>query len=433
MRLPRRHPRARRGPTAVRRHWAPAFAGAAILWAATAGAQQPPLGEGSPQPGNKPYTIPDSSPRPVAPNATPWAVRIARSVMARNPQVHRRWDYTAGVVLGAIERVGLARRDTAMLAYVQRNMDRFVKPDGSIEGYQLDEFNIDAVSQGRLLFGLHERTKDARYRKAADLLRDQLRRQPRTAEGGFWHKQIYPQQMWLDGLYMGEPFYAQYAKAFGEPAAFDDVARQFLLVARHTRDPRTSLMYHGWDAAHAQPWADKATGLSANFWGRAMGWYMVGVVETLDYFPPNHPDRAAIIETLREAAEGVARVQDPVTGLWWDILDQPNRAGNYLEASASSMFVYALAKAARLGYVDARYRAIAQRGFDGIVRNLVRENANGTVALTNVVQVSGLGGANRADGSYRDGSYAYYVSEPVVTDDYKGVGPFLLAAHELGR
>jgi unsaturated rhamnogalacturonyl hydrolase len=398
----------------------------------TASARAHQLGEGSPQPNGKPYAVADSSGRARA-TSTPWSVRFVRSVMARNPQTHRRWDYTAGVVLGAIEKVALARRDTAMLGYVKRNMDRFVKPDGSIEGYKLDEFNIDAVSQGRLLFGLYQRTKDARYKKAADVLREQLRKQPRTAEGGFWHKKIYPQQMWLDGLYMGEPFYAQYAKEFGEPSAFDDVARQFLLVSRHTRDARTNLMYHGWDAAHAQKWADAATGLSANFWGRAMGWYMVGVVETLDHFPADHPDRAAIIQTLRDAAEGVARVQDPVTGLWWDVLDQPDRAGNYLEASASSMFVYALAKAARLGYIDARYRAIAQRGFDGLVRNLVRENADGTVSLINVVQVSGLGGQPRADGSYRSGSFDYYVGEPVVTDDYKGVGPFILAAWELGK
>ncbi len=404
----------------------------AVLLGTTASAQQVQLGEGTPQPGNKPYAIPDSSPR-AKPSATPWSVRIARSVMTRNPQVHRRWDYTAGVVLGAIEKVALARDDASMLAYVKTNMDRFVRADGSIEGYKVDEFNIDAVSQGRLLFGLYQRTHDARYKKAAELLRDQLRKQPRTAEGGFWHKQIYPQQMWLDGLYMGEPFYAQYARDFNEPAAFDDVARQFLLVARHTRDPRTGLMYHGWDAAHAQKWADSATGLSLNFWGRAMGWYMVAVVETLDYLPANHPDRAAIIQTFRDAAEGVERVQDPVTGLWWDVLDQPNRAGNYLEASASSMFAYALAKGARLGYIEPRYRTVATRAFDGIVRNLVRENANGTVSLTNVVAVSGLGGQLRADGSYRSGTFEYYVGEPVVTDDYKGVGPLILAALELGK
>jgi unsaturated rhamnogalacturonyl hydrolase len=393
-----------------------------------------PLGEGTPQPGNRPVAIPDASPR-LAPTAgaRPWSVRFVESVMRRNPQVHRRWDYTAGVVLGAIERVGLARKDTAMLGYVRRNMELFVRPDGGIEGYDVAEYNIDDVAQGRLLFGLHQRTGDPRWRRAAALLREQLRTQPRTVEGGFWHKQIYPQQMWLDGLFMGQPFYAQYAREMNEPAIFDDVTRQFLLVARHTRDPRTGLMYHGWDAARAQRWADTATGLSPNFWGRAMGWYVMGVVETLDHLPTTHPDRAAVIQTLRHAAEGIARVQDPVTGLWWDVMDQPNRPGNYLEASASSMFVYALARAARLGYVDARYRQIAERGFGGLVANLVRETSDGRAALVNVAQVSGLGGNLRRDGSYRDGSFAYYISEPVVSDDYKGVGPFILAAHELGR
>jgi unsaturated rhamnogalacturonyl hydrolase len=392
------------------------------------------LGEGTPQPGDAPLPIPNASPRARrSSDGRPWSVRVAESVMRRNPQTHRRWDYTQGVVLGAIERVGLARRDPAMLAYVKTNMDRWIKPDGSIEGYEMAEYNIDEVSQGRLLFGLYERTRDARYKKAADVLRQQLRTHPRTAEGGFWHKQIYPQQMWLDGLYMGQPFFAQYAKTFNEPAAYDDIARQFLLVTRHTLDPRTGLMYHGWDAAKAQPWADTATGLSPHFWGRAMGWYVMGVVETLDHFPAGHPERAAVIKTLADAAEGIARVQDPVTGLWWDVMDQPNRAGNYLEASASSMFAYSLAKAARLGYIDARYRRVAERGFDGLLSNLVRENPDGTVSLINVVQVSGLGGNPRKDGSYRDGSFAYYVSEPVVTDDYKGVGPFILAALELGR
>jgi len=378
--------------------------------------------------------IAQSTARRAAASASPaWSTRMAEAVIARNPQTHTRWDYTAGVVLLAIQRVGEATGSAKMLAYVKENMDRFVQPDGTITGYQLEEFNLDQIAQGRLLFPLWQRTKDERYRKAADHLRDQLRRHPRTSEGGFWHKQIYPQQMWLDGLYMAGPFYAEYARTFGEPAAFDDVAKQFLLVARHTRDARTGLMYHGWDAAKTQKWADTATGLSANFWGRAVGWYMVAAVEVLDYLPKSHPDRATIIATLGDVAEAVARVQDPVTGLWWQVLDQPNRAGNYLEASASSMFVYALAKAARLGYVDARFRATATRGFDGLVRHLVKPGEDGMPSLTNVCQVAGLGGNLRKDGSYRDGSYAYYVSEPIVADDYKGVGPFIYAALELGR
>ena len=366
-------------------------------------------------------------------SAQPWSARFASSIMQRNPEVTPRWDYIAGVVLIAIDRVAATRQDETMRAYVKRNMDRFVQPDGTITGYKPEEFNLDHIAQGRVLFPLFQRTRDNRYRIAAGHLRDQLRRHPRTSEGGFWHKQVYPQQMWLDGLYMAEPFYAEYAKTFSEPQAFDDIAKQFLLVARHTRDPRTGLMYHGWDAAKAQKWADPETGLSKSFWGRAMGWYMLGAVETLDYLPRGHADRDAIITTLKQAAEAVANVQDPVTGLWWQVLDQPNRAGNYLEASASSMFVYALAKAARLGYVDARYRTIANRGFDGLVANLVKTNADGTVSLTNICQVAGLGGNLRKDGSYRDGTYEYYVSEPIVADDYKGVGPFIMAAHELGR
>ena len=392
------------------------------------------LGEGSPQPGDSAYAIPHAAPRARRPaDGRPWSAHIAESVMRRSPQVHRRWDYTAGVVLGAIERVGLARKDERMLAYVRTNMDRWVRADGTIEGYELEEYNLDHVAPGRVLFGLQARTRDARYRRAADLLRGQLRTHPRTTEGGFWHKKMYPQQMWLDGLFMAQPFMAQYARTYGDSAALDDVARQFLLVTRHTRDPRTGLLYHGWDAARAQRWADSATGVSRNFWGRAMGWYMVGLVETLEQFPATHPDRPALVAALRDAADAVARVQDPVTGLWWDVLDEPNRPGNYLEASASAMFTYALARGARAGWIDARHRQAAGRAFDGIVSNLIRENADGTVSLINVAQVSGLGGNLRKDGSYRDGSFAYYVSEPVVTDDYKGVGPLILAALELGR
>lgn len=390
------------------------------------------LGEGDPQPGARPYPVAHTAARPRT-TATPWSVRMTRSVMQRNPVNHRRWDYTGGVVLGAIEQVGLSTRDTAMLAYVERGLGRFITPEGTIAGYEREEYNIDHVAPGRVLFGLLQRTGDPRYRRALDLLRSQLATHPRTSEGGFWHKRIYPNQMWLDGLYMGAPFYAQYARTFDEPAAFDDVAKQFLLVARHTRDAKTGLMYHGWDESRTQFWADTATGLSANFWGRAMGWYMLGVVEALDHLPPDHPDRDAIIQTFAQAADAVARVQDPLTGLWWDVLDQPNRSGNYLEASASSMFAYAFAKGARLGYLDARYRAVGARAFEGLVTHLVRENADGSISLVNIVQVSGLGGNPRRDGSLRDGSYAYYVSEPVVTDDYKGVGPFILAALELGR
>ena len=368
-------------------------------------------------------------PTSAAPGGS-WSVRFADAVMRRNPVVSEKWDYTAGLVLGAIARVGERTHDPRYAAYVKQNMDRFVAPDGGIRTYRQDEYNLDQINQGRLLFALYDRTHDARYEKAAALLRRQLATQPRTSEGGFWHKKIYPQQMWLDGLYMAEPFYAQYARRSNDTSALSDVARQFLLVARHARDPKTGLFYHAWDAAHAQFWADSATGLSRNFWGRADGWYLMAAMDVLDYLPANHPDRGALIATVRDLADAVAKVQDPVSGLWYQVLDQPNRAGNYHEASASSMFVYALAKGARRGYLDARYADVARRGFDGIVRELVRPGSDGLPSLTNICKVAGLGPESDRR---RDGTFAYYVSEPVVADDYKGVGAFILAALELGR
>jgi len=358
----------------------------------------------------------------------PWSVRMAESVMRRQPIVHEEWDYTAGLILLGIDQVGTLTGDPRYQRYVKDNMDRLVAPDGSIRTYALDEYNLDQINQGRLLFPLYARTRDLRYRKAAELLREQLRTHPRTKEGGFWHKKVYPNQMWLDGLYMAEPFYAQYARTFNEPAAFDDITRQFLLLARHARDPRTGLLYHGWDESRTQAWADKETGLSASVWGRAVGWYAMALVDVLDFLPENHADRAQLVRVFRDLAGAIARVQDPVTGLWYQVLDQPSRAGNYLEASASSMFIYALGKGARKGYLPADYRAIAERGYDGIIARLITVEPDGLVTLGGVCQVAGLGGKQQ-----RDGSFAYYVGEPVVANDPKGVGAFILASVELGR
>ena len=357
-----------------------------------------------------------------------WSVRMADAVMKRNPLAHQEWDYTAGVILLAIDRVGLQTRDPRYAAYVKRNIDTFVQADGSIKTYDLEEFNLDHINEGKLLFPLYQRTRDAKYRKAADLLREQLRRHPRTSERGFWHKQVYPHQMWLDGLYMAAPFLAQYAQVFGEPKAFDDVTRQFLLIARHTRDPKTGLYYHGWDESRTQPWADPNTGLSPSFWGRAIGWYAMALVDVLDFVPATHPDRPQLLRILNDLADAIAKVQDPLTGLWYLVLDQPNRKGNYHEASASSMFVYALAKGARKGWLPAEYTQIAARGFDGLAKHLVTVDADGLPSLNGIVSVGGLGGRQQ-----RNGTFEYYISEPVVANDHKGVGPFIMASLELGR
>jgi unsaturated rhamnogalacturonyl hydrolase len=358
-----------------------------------------------------------------------WAVRVASSVMRRSPNaVYDKWDYTAGLMLLALERVGDATHVPTYAAYIKASIDSLVHADGTIATYASSEYNLDQINEGRALFTLYDRTHDARYAHAADRLRDQLRSQPRTAEGGFWHKQIYPQQMWLDGLFMAEPFYAEYAQRHGDTAAMNDVVRQFLLVARHLRDPKTGLYYHAWDSVHEQPWADPATGLSKNFWGRAVGWYLMATVDVLDYLPKTHRDRSELIRIVQRLADAVAQVQDPVSGVWWQVLDQPNRAKNYLEASGSAMFTYAFAKGARMGYLAPTYRSLAERAFDGMVKAFVTVGADGLVSINGICKVAGLGG-----NPPRDGSYEYYVSEPVVADDYKGVAAFILAANELGR
>lgn len=364
----------------------------------------------------------------VAAQSRPWSVRVAETAMRRNAVIYEKWDYTAGLMLVALDRVGTATHDAKYAAYIKKSIDSLVRPDGSIATYSAAEYNLDQINEGRALFSLFDRTQETRYSRAADLLREQLRTQPRTTEGGFWHKKIYPQQMWLDGLYMAEPFYAEYAARHRDTVAMNDVMRQFLLVARHLRDPKTGLYYHAWDSVREQPWADHTTGLSKNFWDRAVGWYLMAAVDVLDYVPKTHRDRAQLIRVVQELAGAVARVQDPVSGVWWQVLDQPNRTKNYLEASGSSMFTYAFAKGARLGYLAPSYRTLAERAFDGMVKNFVTVEPDGSVTITNICKVAGLGGTPP-----RDGSYEYYVSEPVVSNDYKGVGAFILAAHELGR
>lgn len=356
----------------------------------------------------------------------PWSVRTAASVMARGPEVMDEWDYEVGVVLTAFEQLWKRTGDARYYDFIKHNVDTFVQPDGSIRTYELDEYNLDQINTGKLLFPLYERTGDERYRRAADTLRRQLRRHPRTSEGGFWHKQIYPYQLWLDGVYMAGPFLSRYGAAFGDAVAFDEITHEILLVARHMRDPRTGLFYHGWDEKREQVWADSVTGLSQNFWGRAMGWYGMALVDVLDDLPQDHPDRAAVVGVLRRFAEAVAAVQDPVTGLWYQILDEPNREGNYHEASATAMFVYTLAKGVRMGYLDPSYRDAARRGYAGMIDHFVRVNDEGLVDFDRTVSVGGLGGKNK-----RDGSFAYYMSEPIRLNDNKGVGPFIMASVEI--
>ena len=337
-----------------------------------------------------------------------------------------RWGYEQGVVLKGIEGLWLSTGDGRYFTFIQKEMDNFVNADGTIRTYKAEDFNLDNINSGKMLLLLYKVTGQDKYRKAAVLLREQLKNHPRTSDGGFWHKKIYPNQMWLDGLYMAEPFYAEYAATFHEQSAFDDIAKQFILMESHARDPKSGLLYHGWDESKQQRWADPATGHSPNFWNRAMGWYAMALVDTLDYFPRTHPQRSELIAILNRLAKAVAKYQDSKTGLWYEVVDKGSEKGNYLEASGSSMFVYALAKGVRDGYLPVSYLSVAKRGYSGLTSEFIKTDANGQTNLDGTVSVAGLGG-----NPYRDGSYQYYLSEKVVRNDPKGIGAFLMASNEM--
>ena len=336
------------------------------------------------------------------------------------------WAYDKSVLLAGLESLWIKTNKPEYLTYIQRSMDPLVTSDGQIPSYQANEVSLDEIALGRQLLFLYEQTHNEKYSKAAAILRRQLEAQPRTSSKGFWHKKRYPNQMWLDGLYMAEPFYAQYAAMFHEPADFNDIARQFILIEEHTRDPKTGLLYHAWDESKQEAWANKTTGTSPNFWARAIGWYAMALVDTLPYFPKDHPGRASLIAILNRLAISVTRFQDPETGLWYQVMDNPKAPGNYFESSAACMFTYALAKGVRLGYLDRKYRQNATRAYAGILTRFVEPDSEGRLTLTDTVYSAGLGGK-----PYRDGSYEYYIHEKVGPNDPKGIGAFLLAGSEI--
>ncbi len=372
----------------------------------------------------------------LVPAEGPWSVRIARSFIVRHPGAvtydsatpDRKWNYEQGLMLQSFLRMGEKTGDPEYFEFVRSNIDQYVNEHGVIRTYDLSAYNLDNIAPGRALLALYRQTGEPKYRAAADSLRRQLRGQPRTREGGFWHKKIYPYQMWLDGLFMAEPFYAAYAAQFNEPGAFDDIVNQFVWIEKHTRDPATGLLYHAWDASRQQNWSDPVTGRSPNFWSRAMGWYAMALVDVLDLLPPDHPGRKQLLRILHNLADALWRVRDPRTSLWYQVTDRPGIPGNYLEASGSAMFAYAYARGANKGYLPKKYSARARDVFRGILQNLVTVGADGLVNLHQTCRGAGLGGV-----PYRDGSLAYYLGEPRRTNDMKGYGPFLLAAIELER
>lgn len=366
-----------------------------------------------------------------------WSERMMLSEMERNPEAwtldfveKHKWEYTHGLMLLACQRLKAKYPNPKYDAYISDWYNLMIEDSANIRTYKLSVYNIDRIKPGNALIGLYNETKNEKYLEAIHLLREQLTGQPRTSEGGFWHKKVYPYQMWLDGLYMGEPFYAQYTHEFdsGESAqkAYDDIVLQFDLIQKHSKDSITGLLYHGWDESKEQAWANKVTGTSPHFWGRAMGWYMMALVDVLDYFPKEHPGYQRLVQYLNDNSEALIKYRDK--GLWYQVLDKKGEDGNYLEASASSMFVYALAKGANKGYLPEKFKTIADESFDAMIKQFVTVDNEGIVSLNQICGVAGLGG-----NPYRDGSYEYYVNELIRPNDPKGVGPFIMAALELDK
>ena len=368
------------------------------------------------------------------------AVRMAESEIARNPSPAMldgipagkvKWNYTTGLELLAIRDAGEAWNRPDFIAYADRYYDTIVQADGSVLTYSRAKYNLDHICPGRALFSLYNRTGEQRYAQVLDTLYAQLRAQPRNFDGGFWHKAVYPHQMWLDGLYMAEPFYAEYAMTHLTGAALDDavadIVNQFVTVGKHTWDPATGLYRHAYDDSREMFWCDSISGQSAHAWCRAMGWYAMAIVETMQYLGKNDATRPmqAILERIYDV---LPKYADPRTGMWYQVLDQPGREGNYLESTGSVMFVYAQLKAVRLGYLPEEMREEALHRYEQFVDRFIRENADGTILMTDCCAVAGLGGKQR-----RSGTFEYYISEPVIENDCKGVGPFIWASLEYDR
>ena len=302
-----------------------------------------------------------------------WSERMAQSEMQRFPEPWMiekakkpRWGYTHGLVVKSMLEEWKHTGDTAYYNYAKIYADSLIDTDGKIKTMKYLSFNIDNINAGKILFDFYEKTGDGRYKVAMDTLRKQLAEQPRTSEGGFWHKLVYPHQMWLDGIFMASPYLAQYGNVFKDTTVNADIVNQIKLIARKTYDPKTGLFYHGWDESKTQNWANKETGCSPNFWSRSIGWYAAAVVDVLDYMPAQFEGRDSIMTIINTLAEGIVKYQEPETGVWWQVTDQNNRKGNYLESSASSLFVYFLCKAVNKGYIPVEYKAAAERGFNGM-------------------------------------------------------------------
>jgi len=339
-----------------------------------------------------------------------------------------KWHYEQGLMHNALYKMMQSTGDHKYFTFIQKNIDMFLKDDGSVLTYNQSKYKLDDIAPGRALLRLFDATGDVKYKNVADMFRKHLEDQPRTESGGFWHKKIYTWQMWLDGLYMAAPFYADYEKRYADEPDYQDIIHQFELIYRKTYDAKTGLLYHAWDEKKQQPWANPETGLSQHFWGRAIGWYMMALVDVLEILPQDVENRELLLKQLNELSEAILKVRDEESKVWYQVVNLPDRDGNYRESSATAMYIYSWVKGVNLGYLPDSYKEKAKESFDGFINEFTEIKDDGTMDINHVCSGAGLGGPKN-----RDGSFEYYINEPQRTNDCKAVGPFILAALELDK
>lgn len=332
------------------------------------------------------------------------------------------WNYIDGCMIKAILELYHIRKKEDYLTFADAFIDYFVQEDGSILSYDPEEYNLDNINAGKTLFDLYQLTGKEKYRRAIDTVYSQLLKQPRTSSGNFWHKLIYPNQIWLDGLYMAQPFYMQYELTFNDGRNCLDSYQQFLTVYEKMRDLRNGLYYHAYDESRESFWCDKVTGLSDNFWLRALGWFAMALIDTMEVMPSSlSTEKAQLRKIYQELIDAMLPYQDAATGMWFQVVNRGGIKPNYLETSGSAIFAYAIMKSIRLGLLDSSYYAYGKKAFDGICKKYLSEK-DGVLQLGGICLVAGLGNKQM-----REGTFDYYMREPVVQNDAKGVAPLILA------
>lgn len=334
-----------------------------------------------------------------------------------------KWNYIDGCMIKAILDLYALKKDKKYLDFADAFIDYFVRDDGTIDSYSVEEYNIDNVNAGKTLFELYKLTGKEKYRKAIDTIYSQVKTQPRTNAGNFWHKKIYPNQVWLDGLYMGQPFYMQYEVEYNNCENCKDSYKQFINVYNILRDKETGLYYHGYDESREVFWADKETGLSKNFWLRALGWYAMALIDTIAIMPDSiKEERDMLTKIYKEFILSVLKYQHK-SGMWYQVPNKGDKEGNYLETSGSAIMAYAIMKSVRMGILEEQYYDYGYKAFKGICDKYLSEK-DGELQLGGICLVAGLGPETN---KRRDGSFEYYMSEPIVENDAKGVAPLILA------